>query len=278
MSFRVDTNITSMVARRHMANSQKNQDKELIRLASGDRIERSHYDPSGLAISEKMRAHIRSLGQAYRNTNDGISILQVAEGGLNSMGEMGARLKELALQSANGTLSDRERSLIDLEFGNLKTEIKRLAEATEFNGVKSLDGSQRIYGTQVGIHEDPLINRVSYRVGDILKAVDNLEVTNASVATTGDARDSLGAVDNLIHEVSRGRGYLGGVQNRLQITANSIGAVNEGMESSKSKIRDVDVAKSTSERIKMGIITNASMQVLSQANRIPEGVGRLLDS
>ena len=265
-----------MVARRHMTNGQRAHDKELVRLASGDRIEKSYYDPSGLAISEKMRAHIKSLGQAYRNTNDGIAAIQMAEGGLNTMGEIGLRLKELALQSANGTLSNRERVFTELEFKNLKEEIKRVAAATEFNGVKIINGTHRDYETQVGIHKDEQINRVGYDIDDVLKSVDNLDIANASVFSIEGARKAIGNVDSLLDEVSKGRGYLGGVQNRLEVTASTISVASEGMRSSNSKIRDVDIAKSSSERIKLDIINKASMSVLSQANGIPAGVAKLL--
>ena len=276
MIFKVATNLPSMIARRHMTNGQRVHDRELVRLSSGDRIERSSYDPSGLAISEKMRAHIRSLGQAYRNTNDGISALQMAEGGLNSMGEMALRLKELALQSSNSTLSDQERVFTDLEFRNLKTEIRRLAEATEFNGVRVLNGVNKHYGTQVGIHKNESVNRVSYRVGDILQSLDRLDVLNASVSSIEDARGALGMVDDFIDEVNRGRGHLGGVQNRLEVTASTISSLSGEVQSSQSKIRDVDIAKSSSERIKSGIVNQASMSVLSQANNLPANVGKLL--
>ena len=233
-------------------------------------------DPSGLAISEVMRGDIRSLGQAYRNANEGVSFLQVAEGGLNTIGNMARRLKELALQAATDTLSNREREFLDLEFQNLTQEIERVVQGTNFNGVKALDGRSRKFDIQIGIDHNAQRSRVSYDVSNILKHSKDLAVMKSSVHNRENARDTIGKIDSFINELSRGRGYLGGLQNRFESTAQAISIMNEGMQSAHSQVRDTDVAKSAGLKTKFDIMAEAGSAVLAQANNIPKDIERLI--
>lgn len=265
-----------MIAMRRMDETRQIQEREGQRLASGDRILRAAYDPSGLAISETMRSRSRSLQQANRNTTDGVSLLQVAEGSLGSIQAIGVRLKELAMQSATDTYNDSERSFIEREFKGLVDEIKRVAATTEFNGTKILDGSANSYDLQIGIHGDPESSRLSYDLKKVLSSFSGLGVHGASVMSKASAQGSLGKIDKFIQQVSQGRAFLGSFQNRLLAASSNLSIMDENTQSSNSKIRDTDFAVATAERVKAQINGEAARMMLQKTTTVPQNVQKLL--
>lgn len=273
---RIGSNVPAMIAQRRMDETRQVEEREAQRLASGDRIMRAAYDPSGLAISETMRARSRSYQQANRNTTDGVSLLQVAEGSLSTIQGLGVRLKELAMQSATDTYQDSERSFIEREFRGLVDEVKRVAGNTEFNGTKLLDGSANSYDLQVGIHGDPETSRMSYDLKKVLSSFSNLGVSGASVASKGAAQAALGNVDRFIHQVSQGRAFLGSFQNRLLAASSNLSVMDENTQSSRSKIRDADVAASAAERVKAQINGEAAHMMLQKTTAVPANVQKLV--
>jgi len=265
-----------MIAQRRMDETRQVEEREAQRLSSGDRIMRAAYDPSGLAISETMRARSRSYQQANRNTTDGVSLLQVAEGSLGTIQNIGVRLKELAMQSATDTYNDSERSFIDREFRGLVDEIKRVAGNTEFNGTKLLDGSANSYDLQIGIHGDPETSRMSYDLKKVLSSFSNLGVSGASVGSKGTAHMALGRVVKFIQQVSQGLAFRGSFQNRLLAASSNLSVMDENTQSSRSKIRDADMAASAAERVKAQINGEAARMMLQKTTAVPANVQKLI--
>ncbi len=277
MSLRVGSNVPSMIALRRMDETRQVEERETQRLSSGDRIQRAAYDPSGLAISETMRARSRSYQQANRNATDGVSLLQVAEGSLGTIQELGTRLKELAMQSANDTYSQAERTIMDREFRGLVDEIKRVTLNTEFNGTKLLDGSANLYDLQVGIHGDAETGRLNYDLKKVLASFKNLSVSGLGVGDKSSAQTAVARVNSFIQQVSSGRAYLGSFQNRLVSVGNNLSIADENTQASRSKIRDADYAQSSAERVKSQINGEAARMMLQKTTQTPAMLQRLLD-
>ena len=265
-----------MAAMRNFNEGRKVQSRELISLSSGDRIQKAAYDPSGLAISETMRSRIRSMGQAYRNTNNGVSLLQSAEGGLTTMSDMAVRLKELALQASSDTLNKKERAFANVEFQNLTQEIKRITQASHFDGIKVLDGNGRNHLIYSGIGNNPNYNSLSYDLKGVIRKSDELAVLDGSISNRSGARNALATIDSFINEVNSGRSYLGGIHNNLESTLNNLSIMNEGLQASRSQVRDTDMAASTGEKIKADIASNIGSSVLLQVSNLPNHVKKLV--
>ncbi len=267
MGLRINTNTSSLNAQRTLWGTKLALDKSMERLASGYRVNRAGDDAAGLAISENLRAQIRGLKQAARNANDGISLVQVAEGAMNEVSSILIRLRELAVQAASDTIGSLERQFINVEYDQLISEIDRIADGTEFNGTQLLSGVGSIMDFQVGIRNNPEIDRISF---DSSKADANsaaLGVNLTSVADKASAQNSLTAIDTAIMSVSAMRADFGALQNRLQITIQNIQNSVENMSSANSRIRDVDVAEETSEMTRQNILLQAGTGVLAQANQ-----------
>ncbi len=267
MGLRINTNTASLNSQRILWNTKLGLDKSLERLSSGYRINRAGDDAAGLAISENLRSQIRGLKQAARNANDGISLVQVAEGSMNEMSSIMIRLRELAVQSASDTIGPVERQFLNVEYDQLVSEIDRIAEATEFNGQQLLSGTGSIMDFQVGIRNNPEIDRISF---DSSKADANsaaLGINLTSVADKASAQNALSAIDTAIMSVSAMRADFGALQNRLQTTVSNIQNSVENMSSANSRIRDVDVAEETSEMTRSNILLQAGTSVLAQANQ-----------
>jgi flagellin len=242
-------------------------DKSLERLSSGFRINRAGDDAAGLAISENLRAQTRGLKQASRNAQDGISLVQVAEGGLNEVSSILIRLRELAVQAASDTIGPVERQFLNVEYDQLVSEVDRIADGTEFNGTQLLSGTGSILDFQVGTRNDPNIDRLSF---DASKADSNaaaLGVNLTSVADKASAQNSLSAIDSAIVSVSAMRADFGAIQNRLQSSLNNIAVSIENMSAANSRIRDADIAEETAELTRNNILLNAGTSVLAQANQ-----------
>jgi flagellin len=267
MGLRVNTNIISMTAQRNLASVTGRLEQNYKRLSSGLRVAVAADDPAGLGISERMRSQIRSLGQASRNAQDGASLVQTAEGALAEVNNNLTRMRELAIQSANGTLSDEDRTVIDNEFQALITEIGRIADTTEFNGISLLDGSQSTLDLQVGIDAGQTI---TLQLQDTTAATLGLTATNFDVTDTTNATAALAIIDVATDSVNSARGALGASQNRLYSSIRSIANARENLASSESRIRDVDVAEETADLTRNSIMQQAAVSVLSQANTQPQ--------
>ncbi len=266
MGFRVNTNISSIAAQRALSINNRNSNDTLAKLASGSRIVKAGDDAAGLAISEKLKANMRSTRQANRNANDGISMIQVAEGGLNEVQNILIRMRELGIQSSSDTVGDTERSFSDMEYQNLKQEIQRISEVTEFNGAKLLDGTGGVYEFQIGIHNNPFQDRISFDATKNSSTLAGLGVGDLSLASKEGAQMSLGSIDKAIEAISSHRSNLGALQNRLQSTSNNLEISYENMSAANSRIRDVDYAEATAENAKNNILNAAGTSVLAQAN------------
>ena len=267
MGLRINTNVASLNAQRNLMGTKWGLDKSLEKLSSGYRINRAGDDAAGLAISENLRAQIRGLKQASRNASDGVSLVQVAEGGLNEISSILIRLRELAVQAASDTIGPVERQFLNVEYDQLVSETDRIADGTEFNGTQLLSGTGSILDFQVGTKNDPNIDRLSF---DASKADANsaaLGINLTSVADKASAQNSLAAIDSAIVSVSAMRADFGAIQNRLQSTIGNIAVSTENLSAANSRIRDVDIAEETAEMTKNNILLQAGTSVLAQANQ-----------
>lgn len=277
MGLRINTNTAALNAQRTMWGTRAGLEKSLERLSSGFRINRAGDDAAGLAISENLRAQIRGLKQASRNAQDGISLVQVAEGGLNEISSILIRLRELSVQSASDTIGPVERQFLNVEYDQLISEIDRIADGTEFNGTQLLSGVGAILDFQVGTRNNPEIDRISF---DASRADANsaaLGVNLSSVADKASAQNALAAIDQAIVSVSAMRADFGAIQNRLQSVVGNLQVGLENMASANSRIRDVDVAEETSEYTKNNILLQAGTAVLAQANQSANSALSLLN-
>ena len=301
MGLRIRTNIASLTAQRRLGSSTEALQNSGNKLASGERINKAADDAAGLAISENLRADVRSLNQAKRNTLDGVSLVQTAEGGLMETTNMLVRLRELAVQSASDTIGMKERGFLDLEYQQLKSEIDRIASSTEFNGTRLLTGTTQIAeDMHKGENQFPLevqVGKDYYRDTDSLenKATVNvirLDLNNINGFSTGDnslmldktmagedvagisvkheAQLSIGRLDEAITTVNSYRAYLGAVQNRMTSTIANLGVQTENLDTARSRIRDTDFAAETAEYTKSKILQQAGTSVLAQANQQPQ--------
>ncbi|MDR3608891.1 MAG: flagellin [Oligoflexia bacterium] len=278
MGLRIATNVTALNAQRTMAATRMNLDKSLERLASGSRINHAGDDAAGLAISENLRAQIRGMRQAKRNSQDGVSLVQVAEGGLNEISNIIVRLRELAIQSASDTISDVERQFTDREFQSLKQEIDRIANVTQFNGMPMLNGKGAIYELQVGTHNNPILDRIVFNADRSDASLDALKLGGESVATKQGAQLSLAVIDDSLIRVNSVRADLGALQNRLQSTINNLAISDENLSAANSRIRDTDMAEEVSEMTKQNILMQSGIAVLGQANQSNQAALKLLSN
>lgn len=267
MGLRINTNVQSLAAQRALGINSSSQKGNLEKLSSGSRIVRAADDAAGLAISEKMKSHIRSLAQDMRNAGDGISMIQTAEGAMNETGNILTRFRELSIQAASDTIGDVERGFIDKEVQQLGMEIDRIAKSTEYNGRKLLAGEGEVLEIQVGLKNDAVLDRFQYDVSKTNSTADALGVAGMSVATKEAAQNNLEKIDGAITKLSGNRAEMGALQNRLQSSINNMAIYNENLSAGNSRIRDVDVASETAELTKNNILTQATTSVLGQANQ-----------
>lgn len=275
MSFRISTNIASMQGQTALKKSSAETESSQAKLSSGQRITKAADDAAGLAISEKMKAEIRSSRQANRNANDGISLVQTAEGGLNETSTLLSRMKELAMQSATDTLGESERAIVENEYQAMRSELDRISSNTEFGGRKLLNGQGSQLEFQVGLGGQNM-NRVTFDAGAIASDSQALGISSTSVMSKDGARDILGKIDSAFNKISGHRAVLGSIQNRLQTSSNNLDIFTENMSASNSRIRDVDFALETANLAKSRIVTDAGTAVLGQANMDPKAALKLL--
>ncbi len=270
MGLVINNNPASVNAQRNLNSANMNLNKSLSRLSSGLRIVTAGDDAAGLAISESLRSQVASLEQASRNSMDGISMLQIAEGALNEVSSKLIRLRELTMQSANGTVSDDQKDMLDSEFQALTDEIDRIAKATNFNGKKLLDGSTTSVTFQVDVGTTADVDTFAVTLTSALASDLGIDTLDISSSASADTNTALTAIDAAISSIVDIRSDLGAAQNRLQTTINNLGIAIENSIAAESRIRDVDVAKETSQMVKYQIIQQAGVSVLSQANMNPQ--------
>ncbi|CAH1192948.1 Flagellin [Paenibacillus plantiphilus] len=272
MSMYINTNVAAINSHRNLASNNTTMGKTMEKLSSGYRINRAADDAAGLAISEKMRFQINGLNQAQRNAQDGISLLQTAEGALTEVHSMLQRMNTLANQSANGTYNTAEdRAALQAEVKELIKEIGNISSSTNFNGINLLKSN----------------NSIKFQIG--VEASNTLTVAMATMSATGigltagvtigsqtGAQRALSVIKKAIIEVSQHRGKLGAVQNRLEHTINNLGVTSENLAASESRIRNADMAKEMTEFTRNQILVQAGTAMLAQANSMPQGVLKLL--
>ena len=274
MGLRVNTNVTSINAQRNLSAVTDRLSTNFRRLSTGLRISTAADDAAGLAISERLRSQVRSLEQAKRNANDGISLVQTAEGALNEVSSILTRLRELAIQSSNGSVSNQDKETLDEEFQSLVNEVNRIGRSTEFSGIKLLDGSSSTVSFQVGFGTTSGIDTISVSLSAALSTT--LSLNSLDIGSGGATTTAISNIDSAINTISGLRGSLGAVQNRLGSTINNLAITVENLSAAESRIRDVDVAFETAQRTRNSSLQQASISVLSQANALPQSALRLL--
>jgi flagellin len=265
-----------MSAQKYVRQYTDERSLEDSKLSSGNRIVQSSVDPAGLAISETMRSKIRSTYQAERNSNDSISLLQVAEGALSTMQDVGVRLRELAMQSANDTLGDAERAVIDIEFQHMKNEVERITASTSFNGNNIIKNGRSNYELQVGINGTAENDRLAYDMSRVMDAAGNFGIGNVNLRTKFSSQNSLTAIDKMMGQLGASRAELGSMSNRINSIIQNLQVSRENSESSNSKIRDTDYAKVTATNAITKISQQASLAMLKISNDNPAVILKLV--
>lgn len=267
MGMRVTTNLSAINAQRSLVGSQRNINDSMAKLASGNRINKASDDAAGLAISENFKAQIRSGAMAQRNANDGISLVQTAEGGLNEIGNIVVRLRELGIQAASDTVGEKERGMLNKEVTQLKSEIQRIADVTTWGQTKLLDGSAPTLDFQVGINNKEDQDRISFQSSETIATLDKLGIAGIDFSSKEGAQESLKMLDDAQTHVSGTRATLGALQNRLTSTVDNLGVAQENLSAANSRIRDTDVASTSSEMTRNNIMLQAGTSTLAQANQ-----------
>jgi len=276
MALRISTNVQALAAQRYLTGNAETQNRALEKLSSGSRINRAGDDAAGLAISEKLRANIRSMKQAIRNANDGVGLVQTAEGGMNEISNILVRLRELSIQSASDTIAATERGFVDKEVQNLKAEIDRISNSTEFNSIRLLNGTADALEIQVGLYNDPKQDRFVFDTKPNATTLDALGLGDISTMTRESSQANLSMLDSAITKLNENRSSLGALQNRLQSSINNMTIYRENLEGANARIRDTDMAEETSELTKANILSQAAISVLGQANQNPQLALKLL--
>jgi flagellin len=276
MGFTIQTNHLANTAMRNLNNTEERMGSVVAKLATGSRIVRAADDPAGLAISDQMNATIRSLGQAGRNAQDAISLVQVFEGGTTEISNMLIRVRELSIQASSDTVGERERNMLNLEVQELKSEITRVAKTTTFMGRELLAGEEVKLEFQVGTGNDAERDRITFDPGNTDLTSDGLGVAGIDITERTNAQEGLESLDNAIVQVNELRAKIGSAQNRLQTTVNSIGIYSENLMNAKSRIRDADMAAETTNLTRETILRQAGVAVLQAANENPKLALQLL--
>jgi flagellin len=272
---RINHNIAALNTYRQLSNNSLAQAKSMEKLSSGLRINRAGDDAAGLAISEKMRAQIKGLDQGTRNAQDGISLIQTAEGGLNETHAILQRMRELAVQGANDTNATQDRTAIKAEIDELKKEIDHIADSTSFNGTKLLNSTTTEFKLQIGATKETY-DTLTLDLTKLKADSATLTVGAVLVDSNTNAMTSITNIDNAIKAVSEARSYAGANQNRLEHTITNLQTSSENLTAAESRVRDVDMAKEMMESTKNNILSQAAQAMLAQANQQPQGVLQLL--
>jgi flagellin len=276
MGLRVTTNIASINAQRAMAGSQREVAKSFAQLSSGSRITKAADDAAGLSISENLKSTIRGYQQAQRNANDGMSMVQVAEGGLGEISNMLTRLRELGVQASSDTVGDVERGFINKEVQQLKNETERIAQSTRFGKTELLNGAGGRFDFQVDINNDDFKDRIGFDASEIRATTADLNIDSFDFSDKNSARQALEVLEESQRTVNGYRATLGALQNRLVSTTDNIGVTVENFSAANSRIRDADIAQSSAELQRNSILMQASVGVLAQANQMPASALKLI--
>lgn len=266
MSLRISTNIPSINAQKTLGGVTRTMDKSFAQLSSGSRITKAADDAAGLSISETLKSTIRGYEQAKRNSNDAMSMVQVAEGGLGEVSNILTRMRELSVQAASDTVGETERGFIDLEVQQLKSEVQRIAETSRFGSIKLLDGSGDQYDFQVDINNDEFADRIAFDAGAQNVQVAELGIDGFDFSTKDGAREAIETLETAQTNVNGHRATLGAIQNRLYSTVSNISNAVENFSAANSRIRDTDVAESSAALASAQVLQSASIGVLAQAN------------
>ena len=303
MGLRIQTNTPALTAQRNLSNTTENVNQSMEKLASGYRINKASDDAAGLAVSEKLKADVRGLNMAKLNANDGISLIQTAEGGLNEVGNILVRLRELSVQGASDTIGDTERGFLNKEFSQLKDEITRIGKSTEFNGTRLLTGESEIedslktrsntFSLEIQIGQDYFadadnvenaqtvntmridLREIDASIGDSGLALGEGE-DGIKVSDKSSSQGSLATLDSAITKVSGYRATLGAIQSRLTSSINNLSVQSENYSAANSRIRDTDFAEETAKLSQGQIIKQSGVAILSQSNQLPQSALRLL--
>ena len=267
MGFRISTNIASVNAQRNLGDSQMKIGDSMAKLASGSRINKAADDAAGLAISENLKSQVRSTRQASRNAQDGVSMVQTAEGGLNELSSIITRLRELGIQAASDTVGNTERGFLDKEVQQLKSEMQRIAQVTKWGDVGLLDGSTPTFDFQVGINNNDFADRISYNGSENTATIDSLGLGSVDYTSKEGAQSALEQLDTAQTSVNGMRANLGALQNRLTSTITNLGVAEENLSAANSRIRDTDVANATAEMTRNSILLQSATSTLAQANQ-----------
>ena len=283
MGLRIQNNVEAFNAHRTLTATSAQASKSMEKLSSGYRINKASDDAAGLAMSEKMRGQIGGLSQAQRNAQDGISLVQTAEGSLSEVHSMLQRVRDLKVQHSNGTLSTDDQSAIESEIGQIGSEIKSIVDNTKFNGNKLLDSTG--FKFQVGANDGETISTGAVSLsaavgsagtGGLSELMAISDATTAKAALSTGALSTVAGIDNAVKNVSNVRGNLGAIQNRLESRLNNLATYQENLTASESRIRDVDMAAEMTKFTKLGILQQAGTSMLAQANQAPQSVLSLL--
>ncbi|ANC78596.1 flagellin [Fictibacillus phosphorivorans] len=275
---RINHNIAALNTYRQLNSANGAQSKSMEKLSSGLRINRAGDDAAGLAISEKMRGQIRGLDMASKNAQDGISLIQTAEGALNEVHSILQRQRELAVQSSSDTNVGADRTALKAEFDQLTTEVKRITDTTQFNTMNLLNktaGGAGVIKLHIGANKDQVFDLKLDTAGVDLTAI-NTALAAEDISDQAKSETAIATLDTQIASVSSGRSYLGAAQNRLEHTINNLNTSSENLTAAESRVRDVDMAKEMMEQTKNSILSQAAQAMLAQANQAPQGVLQLL--
>jgi flagellin len=273
MGLTVRTNISAMSAYNSLNSTQNSLQSTLGRISSGLRVTKAADDAAGLAVATKLSTRSDSLGQAMRNANDGISMIQTAEGSTNEVVNILSRMRELSVQSSSGTLADSERAYINDEFDQLNQEISRVASVTEFNGISLTDGGTTTMSAQIGI-DNAATSRITVTLGDLRSTV--LGVGTLDLSTATGAQSAIDVIDSAIETINSYRSIYGSVQNRLESSLTNSATYMESLKGAEGAIMDADFALESTEMTKQQIMQQAGVAALSQAKNINQAVLSLL--
>lgn len=270
MSLKINTNVASVFAQKHVGRTSSRLQTSMEHLSSGLRITKAADDAAGLAVSEKMRSQIRSLQMAERNTADGISMVQTAEGGLNEITNILSRMRELAVEASSDVLQATERAYLATELTALQGEIERIADATAFNGLNLSDGSTASVAVQVGIFNVAAEDRITVTLQDAQTATLGVDTASVDLSDAASAQAAITAIDTALDSVNNSRSAYGAVQNRLSSALANLENYTENLVEAESRIRDADFAQETAEMTRNQIFQQAGVAVLAQANSSPQ--------
>lgn len=276
MGMRITTNVAALNAQRVMSTNSREMQKSMAQLSTGSRITKAGDDAAGLAISENLKSQIRSFGQAARNANDGISMMQTAEQGMGEISNIATRLRELGVQSASDSIGEKERGFIQKEVDALKSEVERVAQSTTFGSRQLLDGTGGVYDIHVGTSANAKTDWISYDAAATDVTIQNLGIDELDFTTKEGSRAGLSQLDQAQAMVNGSRAALGALQNRLLSTVDVIGTMGENMSAANSRMRDTDVAASSSELARNNILLQGTTATLAQANQLPQMALKLI--